>query len=75
MATCAGCGKRQGFFGVFTWQRCHGCDSNFCPSCFGQLAEVESEQLESTSRECSECGAAISDRVVVDDDFTGGRPW
>ena len=75
MATCAGCGRNRGFFGVFTWQQCDRCDSNFCASCFGQLAAVESEQPESTSRECSQCGASIPAREVFLDDFTDGRPW
>lgn len=74
MATCAGCGRKRGFFGVFTWQQCHRCDSDFCVSCFGQLAPVASERLESTSRECSQCGASILAREALHDDFVD-RPW
>ena len=75
MATCAGCGRKQGFFGVFTWQQCQRCDSNFCANCFGQLAYVESEHVESTSRECSHGGASILAREAFPDDDTGNRPW
>ena len=71
MATCAGCGRKQGFFGVFTWRQCHRCYSNFCASCFGQLALVESGQIELTSRECSQCGASITVREPFPEDFTG----
>ena len=75
MATCAGCGRKRGFFGVYTWQQCHGCDSYFCATCFGQLASVESEPLEWTSRECSQCGASILAREAFPDDSTDDRPW
>ena len=75
MATWAGCGRKRGFFGVFTWQQCQRCNNNFCARCFGRLAEVESEHVESTSRECSQCGASISAREAFPDDSTGHRPW
>ena len=71
MATCAGCGRKRGFFGVFTWQKCHRCDSNFCAICFGQLAVAESDDVQWRSRECSHCGASILAREAFTDDFTG----
>ena len=64
-------GRKRGFFGVFTWRQCQRCDSNFCAKCFGQLAYAESEQLESTSRECSHCGASILAREAFPNDLTG----
>ena len=75
MATCAGCGRKRGFFGVFTWENCQRCDSNYCARCFGRLAEVESEHVESISRECSQCGASITARETFLGDFTDTRPW
>ena len=32
MAACVGCGRKRGFFGVYTRQQCHRCDSYFCAS-------------------------------------------
>ena len=71
MATCAGCGRKRGFFGVFTWQQCHRCDSNFCARCFGRLPDVETEQFEVIYRECGECGASIEGRETMYEDFHG----
>ena len=71
MATSAGCGRKRGFFGLFTWQQCHRCDSSFCARGFGRLPDVETEQLESTYRECSHCGASISARETFVEDFHG----
>ena len=74
--TCAGCGKQRGFFGVFTWERCRECGSQFCPDCYGQLADVASQQAESEipAQECSNCGAAIVMRAAIPDGFGGHGP-